>query len=280
VRSVAVATTAGEHFDDDWPALHDALAVEEIDGQLCAWDDESVQWDKYELVVIRSTWDYIKDRAAFLTWASAIPTLFNRYPIIEYSTDKHYLVDLEAKGHRIVPTVFCDVGENPTFPDTRFVVKPTVGAGSLDADKYGPDEHDRAYEHVAQLHESGRDAMIQPYVASIDTAGERAMVFIDGQFSHALTKGAMLNVAQDNRDALFRREQMSTASPELDALAFAEGMLAEPFFDDLLYARADLVLMDEGWAVMELELVEPSLFLTYDDQAAGKLARAIGRRLS
>jgi glutathione synthase/RimK-type ligase-like ATP-grasp enzyme len=280
VRSIAVATTADAHVDDDWPLLRDALAAEEIDGQLCVWDDETVQWDGYEVVVIRSTWDYIKDRAGFLTWASGVPTLFNRYPIIEYSTDKHYLADLEAKGHRIVPTTFCDVGERATFPNSRFVVKPTVGAGSMDADKYGPDEHDRAYEHVAHLHESGRDAMIQPYVSSIDTAGERALVFIDGEFSHALTKGAMLNVAEDNRDALFRREQMSSASPEAESLDFAEGMLAEPFFDDLLYARADLVLVDEGWAVMELELVEPSLFLTYHDQAAGKLARAIRRRLS
>jgi hypothetical protein len=279
VRPVAVATTAGEHVDDDWPALRNALAAEEIDGQLCVWDDESVRWDNYELVVIRSTWDYTKDRDGFLTWASGVPTLLNRYPIIEYSTDKHYLADLEAKGHRIVPTVFCDVGEHAAFPDTRFVVKPTVGAGSMDADKYGPDEHDRAYEHVARLHESGRDAMIQPYVASIDSAGERALVFIDGQFSHALTKGAMLNVAEVDRNALFRREQMSNASPEAESLAFANGVLAEPLFDDLLYARADLVLTDEGWAVMELELVEPSLFLTYDEQAAGKLARAIRRRL-
>jgi len=280
VRPVAVATTEGAHVDDDWPSLHDALAAEEIDGQLCVWDDDSVEWDGYELVVIRSTWDYTKDRAGFLLWASRVPNLFNRYPIIEYSTDKHYLADLEATGHRIVPTTFCDVGDRPTFPDTRFVVKPTVGAGSMDADKYGPDEHERANDHVAHLHESGRDAMIQPYVASIDTAGERALVFIDGQFSHALTKGAMLNVAEVDRSALFRREQMTSASAETDSLAFAHALLAEPLFDDLLYARADLVLMDEGWAVMELELVEPSLFLTYDEHAAGKLARAIRRRLS
>lgn len=280
MRPIAVATTAGAHVDDDWPLLRDALAAEEIDGQLCVWDDETVRWDGYDLVVIRSTWDYTKDRASFLTWASGVPALFNRYPIIEYSTDKHYLADLEAKGHRIVPTTFCDVGERAAFPNSRFVVKPTVGAGSMDADQYGPDEHDRAFEHVARLHGSGRDAMIQPYVSSIDTAGERALVFIDGQLSHALTKGAMLNVAEVDRHALFRREQMSNASPEAESLAFAEGMLADPLFEDLLYARADLVLMDEGWAVMELELVEPSLFLTYDEQAAGKLARAIRRRLS
>ena len=96
----------------------------------------------------------------------------------------------------IVPSTFCDVGGEPVFPDGRFVVKPTVGAGSIDAEKYAPGEHDRAGAHVRALHAAGRDAMIQPYVSSIDEDGERALVFIDGEFSHAMTKGAMLNTAR------------------------------------------------------------------------------------
>ncbi|MEO9180445.1 MAG: hypothetical protein ABI298_02215 [Acidimicrobiales bacterium] len=280
MRPVAIATTGGDALDPDWQLLRDALNVEGCAAELCVWDDDTIEWESYELVVIRSTWDYTKDRVGFLSWARAIPDLLNRYPVIEYSTDKHYLADLAARGHSIVPTTFCDVGESATFPPRSFVVKPTVGAGSMDADRYGPHEHDRALDHVARLHESGRDAMIQPYVSSIDTAGERALVFIDGQFSHALTKGAMLNVAEVDRNAHFRRRQMTTATPEAESLAFAEAILAEPLFDDLLYARADLVHTDEGWAVMELELVEPSLFLTFDDYAAGKLASAIRRRLN
>jgi len=132
--------------------------------------------------------DYTRDREGYLAWARGIERLFNPYPIIEYSTDKHYLHDLESLGHRIVPTSFCDVGAEPVFPDSRFVVKPTVGAGSIDAEKYGHGEHQRARAHVRRLHASGRDAMIQPYVSSIDESGERALVFIDGDFSHAMTK--------------------------------------------------------------------------------------------
>jgi len=246
---------------------------------MCVWDDRSIAWNDFELTVIRSTWDYTRDRAGFLEWARGIERLLNPYPIIEYSTDKHYLRDLERRSHRVVPSTFCDVGEEPEFPDGAFVVKPTVGAGSIDADRYTRGDLGRARAHVERLHANGRDAMIQPYVASIDDDGERALVFIDGRFSHAMTKGAMLNTVADERDALFRREQMSVATPEPDAVAFAEALLSEELFRGILYGRVDLVKMADGWAVMELELVEPSLFLAYDSAAPRRMAEAISSRL-
>jgi len=95
-----------------------------------------------------------------------------------------------------------------------------------------------------------------------------------------MTKGAMLNVTQLDRNALFRREQMETAVGEPEALNVADGVLKDLGFDDLLYARVDLVMTDSGWAVMELELVEPSLFLSFHQPAAERLAQAIKRRIS
>jgi glutathione synthase/RimK-type ligase-like ATP-grasp enzyme len=283
VRRVAVATSAGDDFDEeidpDAQLLLGALRGVDIDGQLCVWDDDSVAWGDYEMVVIRSTWDYTKDRRGYLEWARALPRLFNPYPIIEYSTDKHYLKDLVSRGHRIIPTSFCDVGERPEFPSSNFVVKPTVGAGSIDADKYKVGEEVAAAAHVARLHDSGRDAMIQPYVASVDEVGERGLVFIDGEFSHAIRKGAMLHVDQLDRHSLFRREQLTLADAEPDAVTFAQSVMSESIFQGLLYGRVDLVAGPEGWAIMELELVEPSLFLTYKTEAAAQLASAISDRL-
>jgi glutathione synthase/RimK-type ligase-like ATP-grasp enzyme len=281
VRRLAIATSVSDDVDLDPDAqiLLEALAEVGVEGSMCVWDDPSIDWTGFELTVIRSTWDYTRDLKAYLAWARGIERLLNPYPIIEYSTDKHYLGDLERRRHRIVPTTFCDVGEEPVFPEGRFVVKPTVGAGSIDADKYDADEHEEALAHVRRLHASARDAMIQPYVASIDDDGERALVFIDGAFSHAMTKGAMLNIAADDRDALFRREQMSVSRAEPDAVAFAEAVLDEETFRGILYARVDLVKMAEGWAIMELEMVEPSLFLAYDDHAPHRLAGAIRARL-
>ncbi len=260
--------------------LFDALLDVDIEGQLCVWDDRSVTWSDYDMVVIRSTWDYTKDRPGYLEWARALPTLFNPYPIIEYSTDKHYLNDLAARGFRVIPTTFCDVGERPEFPDTSFVVKPTVGAGSMDADQYDAGDHDGAAAHVARLHDSGRDVMIQPYVASIDEVGERGLIFIDGAFSHAIRKNAMLHVEQLDRNMLFRLEQLSLADAEPDAVTFATSVMSEPQFRNLLYARVDLVQLPEGWAIMELELVEPSLFLWYRPEAAVDLALAINERMN
>lgn len=282
MRRVAIATSRSDdvNLDPDAELLLQALNQVGVEGSMCAWDDDSVNWSDFELTIIRSTWDYTRDREGFLTWARGVERLLNPYSIIEYSTDKHYLADLAARSHHIVPSTFCDVGDESAFPKGRFVVKPTVGAGSIDAEQYGVDDHDLARAHVRRLHAGGRDAMIQPYVSSIDDDGERAMVFIDGTFSHAMTKGAMLNTAPDDRDALFRREQMSVANAELDAVAFAEAVLDEAEFRGILYGRVDLVRMSEGWAIMELELVEPSLFLAYDDWAARRLADAIHARLN
>ncbi|HUX05294.1 MAG TPA: hypothetical protein VMV53_10380 [Acidimicrobiales bacterium] len=276
---VAVATCAGEHVDRDQPLLIEALANVGVAAEARVWDDPAARWDDVELVVVRSTWGYAQRHDEFLGWARSLARVENRVEVLEYFSDKHYLGDLAARGHRVVATRYCDVDEVPEFFAGDFVVKPCVGAGSIDAERYGPDEHERARAHVARLHATGRDVLIQPYVASVDERGERALVFIDGVFSHAMTKGALLNTASHERDWLFRAEQMSRAEPEPEALALAEAILAEADLADLLYARVDLVHDETGWAVMELELVEPSLFLGYHDAAPGALARAIAARL-
>ena len=277
---IAVATCSDLTIDVDTPQTLGALRNAGIETDFCVWDDPSVDWDSYDLTVLRSTWDYAPRRNEFLQWARSVPRLLNPYEVVEYSTDKHYLADIEKNGFRIIPSTFCDVGNTPVFPDGNFIVKPCVGAGSIGADKFTAVEHDRARQHVGALHAQGRDVLIQPYIESIDTLGERALVFIDGEFSHAMTKGAMLNVEPDDRDMIFRREQMSLAEGEPDAVELAKDVLSRLGFSDLLYARVDLVLAPQGWSLMELELVEPSLFITFKPEAANQLAQAVLRRLS
>lgn len=276
---VAIATCRGDNVDVDSPVLLDALSRAGIAGELCVWDDPMVDWASFDATVLRSTWDYAPRRDEFLTWARGVPRLRNPFEVVEYSSDKHYLHDLAAKGFAVVPSVFCEVGDVPTFPEVDFVVKPSVGAGSLDADRYRAHQHAEAAAHVARLHAAGRSVLIQPYVQTVDIFGEHALIFIDGTFSHAMCKGAMLNTAPDERDALFRREQMSRDVADPDALALATAVL-EDRFGDLLYARVDLVAAPEGWQVMELELVEPSLFLSFVPGAADRLAEALRRDLS
>ncbi len=285
---VAVATCASE-VDPDSDLLLSALAEIGVSGELCVWDDSRVDWAGYDLTVVRSTWDYASRRDEFLAWARSVPRLANPYRVLEYCSDKRYLFDLEARGYAIVDSRFVPVGEEPVFPAGDFVVKPCVGAGSIDADRYRADEFERAAAHVAFLHARGRDVLIQPYVARVDEVGETALIFIGGEFSHAMNKAAMLNEPAATRDRHYREERMSRALAPAAARALAEGVLAEveaelatsavdALVPALTYGRVDVVETESGWAVMELELVEPSLFLRYDDAAAGALAAAIVRR--
>jgi glutathione synthase/RimK-type ligase-like ATP-grasp enzyme len=135
---VAVATCASE-VDADSEFLLRALEDVGVEAELVVWNDEGVSWDDYALTVVRSTWDYTSQREAFLAWARSLAHVANPYEVLDYSSDKRYLFDLAARGHRVVPTRLVAVGEVPTFYDVDFVVKPSVGAGSIDADRFAPD---------------------------------------------------------------------------------------------------------------------------------------------
>jgi glutathione synthase/RimK-type ligase-like ATP-grasp enzyme len=244
VRRVALAT-ALRSDDPDEPLLLGALADEGIDARAVPWDARDPFDD--DLVVIRSTWDYSTRRVEFLDWARGVAHLANPFEVLAYSSDKVHLDDLAVHGHAVVPTTSVNVGDTATFYDGDVVVKPRVGAGSRDAARYSGAQREAALAHVAQLHDAGRDVMIQPYVDSVDEVGERALIFIDGAFSHAMTKGAMLNVEELDRSWLYRQERMSIAMAKPDALALATAVWADQP-GDLLYARVDLVRWAGSWA--------------------------------
>jgi glutathione synthase/RimK-type ligase-like ATP-grasp enzyme len=272
------AASVSAHLDQDSPLVVDELARLDVEARLERWDDEDVDWESYDLVVVRSTWGYAERYRDFLAWAHARAHLLNAYDVVEYSSDKHYLGDLARRGFPVIATTYCEVGEDPVLPEGPFVVKPAVGAGSIDAERFDAHDLAGAASHVAYLHATGRCALIQPYVTSIDELGERGLVFLDGEFSHATTKRAHLTVAAEERDGDFRNRQVSPAVAEDDALALGRALMSGRFAD-LTYARVDLVNTPDGWLVMELELVEPALYLSFCDGAAQRLARAIARRL-
>ena len=266
------------HLDVDLPLLVTELGTLGIEARPEVWDDDQVDWESYDLVVVRSTWGYANVYEKFLAWAHARARLVNPCDVIEYSTDKHYLGDLKNQGFPVIETVFCEVGEEPVFPGVTFVVKPAIGAGSIDAERFEAPDEAVAREHVARLHASGRCALIQPYVESIDEHGERALIFLDGEFSHAMTKQAHLNVAPEDRDGDFRTRQMSHAEAEPEAIDLGRQLLTGRF-SGLTYGRVDLVATPAGWKLMELELVEPALYLSFDEGAAARAACAIAQQI-
>ncbi|MFE7856832.1 RimK family alpha-L-glutamate ligase [Streptomyces sp. NPDC057403] len=255
------------HRDRDLPVLRDALDAAGARADVVVWDDAEVDWAAYDLAVIRSTWDYSWRAAEFTDWAHTCGTLTrlaNPADIVRWNTDKRYLGDLAAAGVPVVPTRYLAPGTAADLPDGHeYVVKPTAGAGARYAARYLPKERETALRHLARMHEEGFTAMVQPYMRAIDTGGERALQFFGGRLLHASRKRAVLAPGTAYDADKVAHPDLEPWRPTPAELAVAERALAAvPDVAGLLYARVDLVDGEDGEpVVMELELVEPNLFL-------------------
>ncbi|MEU4561515.1 hypothetical protein AB0F72_24290 [Actinoplanes sp. NPDC023936] len=289
VSQVALVTCATfpDLWDDDHP-LRDALRERGVVVEAVRWDDESADWSRYDLTVIRSPWDYVERRDAFVAWAQRVPRLVNPASIVEWNTDKVYLRDLSEAGIPTIPTEFVAPGATWTPPsEGEWVVKPTISAGSQDTGRYAlPAQLPLAEAHVRRLLDAGRTVMIQPYLTAVDTAGETAVLCTpdaSGEltFSHAIRKGPMLTGPADGTIQP-GDEHISPRTPSAAELEVASKVLAAipGGTKQLLYARVDLIPGPDGTpTLIELELTEPSLFLRTSPAAATRLADAIVSRL-
>ncbi|GAA0315226.1 ATP-grasp domain-containing protein [Kineococcus aurantiacus] len=283
-RLAWVTARAARGYDLDEPlglrALSDRGAVVDV----VDWDDPDVAWDGYDRVVLRSTWDYHDRLPDFLAWVEETAQraeVLNPPPLVRWSTDKHYLAELAAAGVPVPPTTFLEPGDRvdpARLVRGPVVVKPAVGAGSRGVATYGPDQGDLAAAHVAALHDRGRSVLVQPLLASVARDGERALVHFGGTCSHAATKRVTLP-DPGTLDDLFAAERTAPheATPAERAVADAALAVVARRWGTPAYARVDLVHDDAGDpCVLELELVEPSLFLTEGGPgAADRLAAAL-----
>ncbi|TCJ00072.1 hypothetical protein [Aeromicrobium sp. IC_218] len=267
--------------DEDEAVALAALARTGVDVDVVDWDDPAVDWAGYDRVVLRSPWDYPARLADFLAWldaTAALTEVVNEPRTVRWSIDKRYLAELDEAGVPITDTVFVAPGESVDLPAGDFVVKPAVGAGSKDAASYGPDQHAVAREHVERLHAAGQVVLVQPYVASVATDGEWALVYLGGRYSHAASKRVALPRA-GVVETLFAEETNAPHEATAEQRAAADAAMAhvEERLGTPAYARIDLVRHDDGGhRVLEVELVEPSLFLPYADaSAADRLAEVL-----
>lgn len=290
-------------LDEDMPPLVAALCEEGLEVDTPAWDDSSVDWSRYGLAVLRSTWDYADRIGEFLLWTdrcARMTRLENPPSVVRWNTDKHYLGQLARSGVPVVPTRFVEPGEDAgsalveflagrgqSSPATagleageEFVVKPTVGAGSRDAARYHRSDADAATAHLRRLTQAGRSAMLQPYLASVDAAGETAVIYLGGAFSHAARKGPLLRRGADFVEGLFAPEEIAEREAAADELEVAEQAYRAIGSTAPVYARIDLLRDGAGRpVVLELELTEPSLFLTYSPGSARRYAQILASRL-
>lgn len=262
--------------DPDEEPLAAALAAGGFAARLVAWDDPDADWDAPIPTILRSTWNYPLAADAFTAWltrAAAAAPLWNPADIVRGNLRKRYLLELAARGVPVVPTTLVERGAShdlAAFADTRIVIKPEIGAGSLGTRKFAPGDP-AARAHLHALTSDGA-ALIQPYIDSVDGYGERSLVWIDGALSHAFRKTPRF--VGDN-------ELVTGPFPIADdERAVAEAALA-PIADRILYGRVDLARDDAGRPmVMELELIEPSLYFARQPGSAERYVAALRRRLS
>ena len=280
-----VTARAAESLDPDLPLLADAFRRADVPAGIVCWDDDTVDWARFDAALLRSTWDYTDRLDEFLDWVrrtSAATRLVNGPEVIAWNIDKHYLGELAAAGVPIVPTVYVEIGDDLPELDADedvWVVKPTVGAGSNGARRCAPDE---VADHVRLLHRSGRSAMVQPYLHRIDVEAETSLVHLADvgggglRFDHAFSKDAILRSTEVEQEGdLFAAEEIGGREAHAAQLALAERVLTSPTvasFGPLAYARVDLAPTDDGPVLMELELVEPSLYFS---TSAGSADRAV-----
>ncbi|MFF5155893.1 RimK family alpha-L-glutamate ligase [Streptomyces sp. NPDC000348] len=267
--------------DRDLPGLVRALEEAGAEASAEAWDDDSVDWSGFDLAVIRSTWDYSWRTAEFTAWAErcgGATRLANPADVVRWNTDKRYLGDLAGAGVPVVDTRYLAPGDALDLPDGHeYVVKPTSGAGARFAARYTPEEHDTAVRHVRRMHAEGFTAMVQPYVRGIDTAGERALQFFGGNLLHVSRKGPVLAPGTPYDRRKVAHPGLTGWTPSLVDTALARKALAAvPGAPELLYARVDVVDGEDGQPrVMELELVEPNLFLWLHPQSEPRVVEEI-----
>jgi hypothetical protein len=266
------------HADDT--ILMEHLRARGCDVHLVAWNDSTVDWRAANLVIIRSTWDYCQNHASFITWANRVATitnLWNPIEVIQWNADKHYLMDLQATGLPIVPTVLLDEYCLEHLSDLcnewsteQIVIKPTIGSNAYAT--FLVKSPLSAYDKSTIYEASTRNTLFaQPHLRSVESYGERSLGYINGEFVHAFRKTPFYAFRSDSTD----KDKEIAVYPSGSELRLAE-LIMQRLKHRLLFGRVDMLNDDNGTPrIMELEFIEPRLNLHYSDRSLTILADAV-----
>ena len=274
-------TTLPDWEVDDKPLVK-ALEQKGAKVHCPSWTN-SIDWNQFDVSVIRTTWDYHQQKVGFVNWCKTVPRLFNNAAIVEWNTHKSYLRELEQYGTTIAPTIWINENEKVDilqlvnqFDSLRGFIKPQVGACASDTLRFSMDELEDAQKFLDDnLHQ---DMMLQPYLESVETEGELTAIFIDGEFTHGVQKIPVKGDYRVQDD--FGAIDMPYSFTDEEIATMEQTLLSVPNHEDLLYARFDYLRDNCGILVLnELELVEPSLFFRHCHESAEKFASAIIKRV-
>ena len=301
MASQRIAIVTGSRFpheDNDEEGLITALDARGVAATVQAWDDEKIDWHAFDAAVIRSTWDYSVNVDAFCQWAEETSTktrLLNPANVVSWNADKRYLNELAKQGIPIVPTQYIasfDQWEVPDYED--YVIKPTVSGGGRNSGRFLHGLHDERATRLARevlnpecrllgtTLKHGRTLMVQPTMSSVESIGEKSLLFLGQKISHAIYKGQVLAPGGSRTPLATSWDNISATTWTSDELALAQEILTlipgGP--DQLAYARVDLVQDQAGMPrLLELEVLEPSLFLYTAPDSYGKFADALTQSL-
>lgn len=256
--------------------------------------DAPVDWSGFAGVLLRTTWDYMSRAEEFLAWvdrAGAVTALSNPPQVVRWNLDKRYLAALERRGVAILPTAWLAPGDSSFDLEDWLAghgaghgfLKPVVGASAVGSLRFpATDEGLAAARRHLEETPAPSGWILQPYLATVETAGEISAIFVEGEITHAVQK---IPVPGDYRvqDDYGARDFPIELGAERAAIA--EGALeaarAELGLDQpLLYGRADFLQGTGGELYLtELELIEPSLFFRHAPAAADRLAAAFLARV-
>jgi glutathione synthase/RimK-type ligase-like ATP-grasp enzyme len=286
-RRVALATyERAPLLAPDDQLLPPALRALGIVSEPVVWSNQSATWNAFDAVVIRSCWDYHLHFAEFLAWLAILEAsgvvVLNSPKLLRWNADKRYLLDLAQRGVATIPTMVLPRGRARDVEPlavaegwTRFVIKPTVSASGYETYSLSTPLSENARENVASVTAIG-DTLLQPFVEEVSRNGEFSFTFIDGEFSHATLKRAAAGEFRVQTEHGGSVEPVTPTPSLIEQATHVLGALPEiP-----LYARVDGVARGDAFLLMELELIEPNLFLAEGTNAPERLALAIDRRLS
>lgn len=266
--------------------IDDEFALEPLAGlgwevATLSWRQCAISWSRFDAVIIRSTWDYWHDVPAFLETLARInrqSRLANPLDLVHWNLAKTYLRDLEGKGIGVVPTLWLDglgglsaAACAERLGSDELVVKPVIGANGQDAFRFSRHEDPVRWAGISERF-PGRACMVQPFMGKVIAEGEFSLFFFNGEFSHAILKTPAANEFRSQEE---RGAEVRAIEPEAKLLSRGQQAMAA-LSTVPLYGRIDFVRNEaDDFDVMELELIEPSLYLRMDPAAPARFARAV-----
>lgn len=253
--------------------------------QVVAWSDPTVDWSEFDALIIKSTWDYFDFYSQFLEWIGRLEQIgvpvFNDVNCLRWNSSKSYLLEMQQKGYPVIPGKLLPKGQKldlerikDEVSSNQVVFKPLVSGGAKHTIRYsfGKDEDPTGY--LESLLES-ESFLVQPFIEEVALVGEYSLIFFNGRFSHAVLKTPALS---DFRVQHYFGGSITSARIDSGMMQIAQRFVRD-FASESLYARVDGVMLQGKFHLMELELIEPYLFLTSDPAALANYRDALALRL-